>query len=307
MFDLDTFDREFQSPEWLITAKDICHSHGLTSERRERAGGSDHIVVFIDDEIVLKIYRPDRNCFERERKALESNAERKSKFLFPEIIHAGHFKGFDYLIFTRLPGEAMSRGQFLELPPRVRTRLVETLASELSQFHSFDSREFVCDWKEFVDDRAETFIARQIKHGVNSKIINALPAFFDENLGSVPLSPTVFLHGDVHFGNLRFGQIDSEWRLLGLFDFADSRRGFFEYDLIAVGVLMLQGERELQREFLLSYGYREKDLDEAMRRRLMLMTILYETSDLKRYALRLRPDAVELNLEELEKAIWSFV
>ena len=92
-----------------------------------------------------------------------------------------------------------------------------------------------------------------------------------------------------------------------MFDLADSRRGYFEYDLLAIGVLILQGEKELQREFLLAYGYSEHELDEAMRRRLMMLTMLYETSDLRRYAQRLRPDAVELGLDELERAIWSFV
>jgi hypothetical protein len=39
----------------------------------------------------------------------------------------------------------------------------------------------------------------------------------------------------------------------------------------------------------------------------MLLTILYECSDLRKYALRLHPEAVELSLEELERAIWNFV
>jgi Ser/Thr protein kinase RdoA (MazF antagonist) len=94
--------------------------------------------------------------------------------------------------------------------------------------------------------------------------------------------------------------------IAGLFDFADSRRGFYEYDFLAVGVLMIQGQGNLQREFFKAYGYAEKDLDESMRRRLMMLTMLYETADLRRYALRLAPEAVEFSLDELERGIWSF-
>jgi Ser/Thr protein kinase RdoA (MazF antagonist) len=115
------------------------------------------------------------------------------------------------------------------------------------------------------------------------------------------------LHGDVHFGNLRFERVNGGLKISGLFDFADSRRGYHEYDLLAVGVLMIQGERDLQREFLRVYGYAESDLNEGMRHRLMMLTMLYETSDLRRYATRLSPDAVDLTLDELERAIWSFV
>ncbi|MDQ3748146.1 MAG: hypothetical protein M3367_03890, partial [Acidobacteriota bacterium] len=55
-----------------------------------------------------------------------------------------------------------------------------------------------------------------------------------------------------------------------------------------------------------AYGYAENELDESLRKRLMLMTVLYECSDLQRYALRLKPEAVNFSLEELERAIWSF-
>ncbi|MBK6723886.1 MAG: hypothetical protein IPG58_11680 [Acidobacteria bacterium] len=71
--------------------------------------------------------------------------------------------------------------------------------------------------------------------------------------------------------------------------------------------MILQGEGELQREFFRAYGYADNEMDEEMRRRLMTLTMLYETADLRRYALRLRPDAVDLDLYELEKAIWAFV
>lgn len=69
---------------------------------------------------------------------------------------------------------------------------------------------------------------------------------------------------------------------------------------------MIQGQGLIQREFFKSYGYREDALDETFRRRLMMLTMLYETSDLRRYALRLKPEAVDFSLEKLTKSIWSF-
>ncbi|MEO8072718.1 MAG: phosphotransferase [Acidobacteriota bacterium] len=164
------------------------------------------------------------------------------------------------------------------------------------------------NWAEFVKDRAETFVERQITHGVNQQIIDVLPDFIKENLKLVPVnSPTVFMHSDVHFGNLCVKNSNGNLEIAGLFDFADSRRGFHEYDFLAVCVLIIQGQRELQREFFKAYGYRENELDETMRKRLMMLTMLYETADLRRYAMRLKPEAVDFSLDELEKGIWSFV
>jgi hypothetical protein len=69
---------------------------------------------------------------------------------------------------------------------------------------------------------------------------------------------------------------------------------------------MMQGNCELQRTFLLAYGYKESQLDMNLRARLMLLTVLYECSNLRKYAMRLVPEAVNFTLDELEAAIWTF-
>jgi hygromycin-B 7''-O-kinase len=134
-----------------------------------------------------------------------------------------------------------------------------------------------------------------------------LPAYIDARL---PLLKTnyqpVFLHGDIHAGNVLLIERGGRWRINGLIDFGDSLCGAKEYEFVAPGVLMVQGDAELQRALLLAYGYAGAQLDHALRARLMLLTILYECSDLRKYALRLSPAAVELTLDELERAIWTF-
>lgn len=302
----EDFTFHFQSKIWFDAAKEICQRHRISFNEMKRADSSDHVVFLLDNSLVLKIYRPSRNCFERERKALEFVGG-KIGLKTPEIIETGEFEGFEYLIQTQIQGELMTRPKWLELEEKEQIRFISKLAVHLKEIHQLNSDSFQCDWAEFVKDRVETFIERQIAHGVNQKIIEVLPKYIEENLKLVPLSPTTFLHSDVHFGNLRVFQEKGEWQISGLFDFADSRRAFYEYDFLAVGVLMMQGQREIQREFFKDYGYAEKDLDETMRRRLMMLTMLYESADLRRYALRLKPEAVDFTLEELERGIWSFV
>ena len=91
-----------------------------------------------------------------------------------------------------------------------------------------------------------------------------------------------------------------------MFDFADSLRGFHEYDFLAVGLLMIQGQGNLQREFFRAFDYADSEINESLRKRLMLLTMFYEWSDLRRYAIRLRSEAVDYSLDELERAIWNF-
>jgi aminoglycoside phosphotransferase (APT) family kinase protein len=300
------FDEHFTSPAWLDAARSITDAHRVPHSHIERAPSSDHAVFLIDDKFVLKIFRPSRNCFEREKKALEF-ARGRLTFKTPEIIETGSFEDLEYMLMTQIPGSPLTRAEFLKLPRNEQISILTNLADGLKQIHDIDPECFADDWAAFIDDRADTFIARQIAHGVTRQIIDALSVFLKEHLPNVPRTPTVFLHGDVHFGNLRFESVGGELRISGLFDFSDSRRGFHEYDLLAVGVLMIQGQRELQREFFRAYGYAESDMNEEMRDRLMMLTMLYETSDLRRYALRLSPEAVDYTLDELKRAIWSFV
>ncbi len=302
----EEFDEHFQSRIWLDAAKQICRRHQISFNRLKRSENGEHIVFLIDDSFVMKIYRPFRRCFEREKKALEFVGGR-TNFKIPEIVQTGEIENFNYILMTQLSGAAMTRAAWLTLPRNEQTAVVAELAIGLKTIHSLDADSFDCDWSEFVEDRANTFVERQIAHGVNSQVIESLPAFIETNLKLLPKDfRTVFLHGDVHFGNLRFQKSGGEWQISGLFDFADSRRGFHEYDFLAVGILMIQGQAEVQREFFKSYGYAENHLDESFRRRMMMLTMLYETSDLRRYALRLAPEAVDFSLEELERAIWSF-
>lgn len=297
------FESNYRNPEWFDAARAICEENGITDRELERAGGTDHVVFFVGEDLVLKIYRPERDCFERERRSLEF-ASGLSQFQTPKIILSGKRDGLDHLLMTRIHGREMTRREFLVLARDEQISIVSQLATGLKRLHERATEGFVSDWAGFVEERASTLIERQIGLGVNSKIIEQLPRYIADSLQLIPLEPSVFLHGDVHFGNLRF---DGQASFSGLFDFADSRVGWHEYDLLAIGVLILQGEGELQREFFRAYGYADNEMDEEMRRRLMMLTMLYETADLRRYALRLSPDAVSLDLYDLEKAIWTFV
>ncbi len=300
------FDEHFRSDVWLDSARQICLRHNISFNRLKRSEHGEHIVFLVDDSFVIKIYRPFRKGFEREKAALEF-AGGKTSLKIPEIFAVGEFESFNYLITEQLAGDLMTRQVWLTLPKNEQIAFVRKLAIGLNELHSRNADSFDDDWHKFVETQANITIERQIASGVNAQCIESLPAFLETNLKLLPENcPKVFLHGDVHFGNLRLQKSNGNWQISGLFDFADSRRGFHEYDFLAVGLLMIQGQADIQREFFKGYGYADGELDESFRRRLMLLTILYECSDLRRYALRLKPEAVDFSLKELERAIWSF-
>lgn len=300
------FDEHLKSNVWLDSAKQICRRHGIFYTSLKRPEYSEHIVFLVDTTFVIKIFRRARNCFKREKTALEF-ANGKTSLKIPEIVGTGTIEGFDYLIQTQIAGELMTREIWLTLAEKEQIAVVTQLAVGLKELHSHNADSFNFDWHKFVEHQSSIAVERQIRNGVNPEWIEKLPGFLETNLKLLPNDfSQVFLHSDVHFGNLRLQKLNGGWQISGLFDFADSLCGFHEFDFLAIGVLMIQGQREIQREFFKAYGYAESELNESFRKRLMLMTVLYECSDLSRYAVRLKPEAVNFSLEELEKSIWNF-
>jgi hygromycin-B 7''-O-kinase len=301
------FEQYYKSDVWLNLTAQICERHRIFHKSLKRGGGTEHIIFLVDDDLVIKIFAPFRGGFEREKKALEF-ARGKTSLKIPEIIATGNIEEFDYLVTTRIPGETINRNVWLTFSPNEQISVVSELANGLKELHSYDAGSLNFDWHKFVEQQSRIAVQRQIDAKVNPEWIEKLPGFIETNSKLLPADcRTVFLHGDVHFGNLHFEKSRGKWRISGLFDFADSLCGFHEFDFLAIGLLMIQGQREIQREFFRAYGYAENEINENLRKRLMLMTVLYECSDLSRYAVRLKPEAVNFTFEELERAIWSFV
>lgn len=304
---LNEFEDKFNDPIWLEIGAELCRGNLIRSEKLTRAAHGENIVIFIDDQFILKIYTPRKNGYNRERTAL-ALIQGKTHLPISQIIASGVFEGFQYLITDRLPGRQMRHDEWVTLEQPAQIAILTQLAYGLKEIHSVEAEALHFDWNEFIEIQLEAVMERQRKEGGNPEWLKCLPAYLETYMPLLPHSPTtVFMHGDVHFGNLRFSENQDRPVITGLFDFADSLKGFFEYEFVAIGVLMMQGQGDLQREFFRTYGYRDCDINIELRRRMMLLTLLYEHSSLRRYAERLGPGSEKLTLDELEKAIWSFV
>jgi hygromycin-B 7''-O-kinase len=301
------YDRRFNDTIWIEAAARLLNEHRLDFVDLRRAERGENIVVLADDRYVVKIYTPKKRGFARERDALRF-AQGKISIHIPQILAEGEIAEYQYLITDQLPGRLISRPEWLKLGTKTQIRLITKLAQQMKEMHSHDATEIDFDWPRFIENQLATVMARQRREGGNPEWLASLPGYLEKHLSLLPrnLQPA-FLHGDVHFGNLLFSDNGNLLDISGLFDLADSLKGFYEYEFVAIGVLMIQGQGDLQREFFRAYGYRDDEINIDLRRRLMVLTILYEHSSLRRYAERLGQGSEKLTLEELEKAIWNFV
>lgn len=307
--DAADYKRRFGDDEWQQAAAIICARHHLPHTSLRRSPQGENIIFFVDERLIIKIFAPFRQSYLREKAALEF-AHGKFDIETPQIICAGELEGWSYLVLTQLSGFP-AREAWSEIELHERIGIVSSLGMALKSLHDqaapLSQPALNRDWHGFIERQAKTCVERQRACGANPEWLESLPGYIAARLELLPAQyEPALLHGDVHPGNLLLAQEDGHWKITGLFDFGDSFCGFHEYDFVAPGVLMLQGSRELQRAMLLVYGYQESQLDMNLRARLMLLTVLYECSDLRKYALRLMPEAVNFTLDELEAAIWTF-
>lgn len=301
------FVSHFNDDAWPEAAAAICARHHLRHSSLRRFRQGENIIFSVDERLVIKIFAPFRNCYEREKAALEFVGDKLSVHT-PAILHAGEIEGWSYLVMTRLAGLS-AKDVWPEMKLHERMEIASALGAALKSLHNLKTplAQPALNWQSFIERQALACLERQRACGANPEWLKSLPGLIETRLKLLHAEhEPVFLHGDVHAGNLRLSQEQGRWKLTGLFDFADSLCGLREYEFVAPCVLMLQGSCELQRAFLLAYGYEESGLDETLRARLMLLTVLYECSDLRKYALRLAPEAVHFTLAELEAAIWRF-
>jgi len=304
----EDYTRYFHSDIWQTVVVAICERHQLSYKTLRRSSDGENIIFFVDDRFVVKIYLPFRENYSRELAGLEF-ADSKMSIATPHIVATGEIEGWSYIVMTQLSGAQM-RDVWREMEEKEQIEIVTHLGTAMKELHSHPApleTPLNRDWQRFIEHQTQTTIERQKACGANPEWIASLPAYPD----SIPklLSSDckqVMLHGDIHPANVLLTQRNGGWTISGLFDFGDSLCGFHEYEFVAPGVLMVQGRRELQRAMLLAYGYKEAELDLSLRSRLMLLTILYECSNLRKYAMRLNPEAVNYTLAELESAIWTF-
>jgi hygromycin-B 7''-O-kinase len=309
VFDIAAYHQCFSAEVWEKVAAIICMRHSIPYTNLRRSFQGENIIVFVDEAFVIKIFAPFRENYLRETAAL-AFTRGKLGIKTPELRYTGEIEGWSYLVMTHLTGRA-SREVWESIPLRDRLEIVACLGDAMKELHKhaapLQQTALNRDWPGFIERQAQMAVERQRACGANPEWLQSLPAYLAARLELLTLNHRqVFLHGDIHAGNVLLNNEGGRWHITGLIDFGDSLCGFHEYEFVAPGVLMAQGSRELQRAMLLAYGYMEAQLDLTLRARLMLLTVLYECSDLRKYALRLAPEAVHFTLDELEAAIWTF-
>lgn len=293
------------APRWLPVAADIARAHALPAPSHAFARGTN-LVAALGGALILKVYPPLlRHQFVSERAALTQLAGRLGVAI-PEIVADGARDGWPYLVITLLPGTVANQ-IWPDLSEVEKERVIGQLGAAIAQVQRVPVGNLTAlepRWEDFIPRQIAGCRARHERLGLPRHHLDGLDDFLRDAASLIPLEPQVILTGEYIPENLVLRRDADGWHLAGVIDFGDVMTGFGEYDLLGPGVFMTAGVPRRVAALLRGYGYADADLTPALRRRLMLLTLLHRFSDLNRHMQIENWQQKAANLGELERLLW---
>lgn len=280
------FERWRSRPDqWLPLANDIAREAGINPGALSQFGNSTNLVIDLDDRLILKLFPPIyRAQFISERNALRYLAG-KVDLPIPSIEAEGERNGWGWLVITKLDGIVGSKAWPL-LPEEEKKRVLEQIGRAISDMQALPPGELGTgkpSWRDFIDGQINNCFERHRQLGMSPGFLSDLRVLLADASSVIPLdAPPVILTGDWIPQNILLSEDRGVWNLAGVIDFGDVMTGWGEYDLLAPTAFMCAGSHGRTQSLLRGYSAIDGECDDAMRRRLLTLTLLHAESDLRK-------------------------
>lgn len=306
--EIDAFDDWRSRPaDWLPAALDIARLAGLPTADITVFGTGTNLVIGLGPTLILKIFPPLlRRQFLAERASLRLLAG-KLPLPVPELVTEGERDGWPWLAMTRLHGTLGSE-VWPSLPETAKERILFEIGATIAAVLAVPAAPIIAlapSWPDFVMGQIEHCRARQIRLGLPERYHDELDALLAAAPAAIPLDiAPVILTGEYIPENFLLEERGDGWHLAGLFDFGDVFAGFGEYDLLGPSAFMTEGQPARVRALFAGYGYGPGRLDDALVRRLLILTFLHRASDpMGKIAIPDWPSKAK-TLEQLGRMMW---
>jgi hygromycin-B 7''-O-kinase len=295
------FEKLLQQPErCLQIAQEIAARHDLPADIARIEEGSA-LVFSLAGQMILKIFAPEDKWFCLSETIFLSNFYRSLPI--PRLIAHGMYGKSFYIVMEQLQGVQWSQ-VWDSLMEREQRSLICQLGELVRAVHSrspYPAAEFSpFKWDTIIEEQRTNLVDHHRAYGLEPLWLDQLVEYVE----SCPIdyhdpARLVPLHTELMPDHLFVQAQGSEWRLTGLIDFEPWMMGYAEYEFAAVGLFITQGNRDLFRLFLNSYGYQEIPAD--LSRQIMVFLLLHRYSNLNWFLNLLPPDHGFTTLHQLEQ------
>jgi hygromycin-B 7''-O-kinase len=264
--DKQTFCENFSNPEFgLPLGKEIASKHGYYEPLKRIPEGSS-LVFKIGSDYFLKLTPP----FYSGSIEAEINATKiignQLPLSIPHIVIEDQIRNWKYVITKNVRG-LQAKHVFKSLSAENLKTFALDIGKTIKAIHNIKSDGFEREfgpWKTYLENNLKNQETIHLSRG-NSKEwslkINEFVLKQKENL--LKLGPEKLIHADLNHEHLMMEEVNNEWRITGILDFADSMNAPIELEFILPIVCFFKGKPELQRlvlegaEYGLKYSSRD--------------------------------------------------
>ena len=289
-------------------AEEIIARHHLSNELLSRFDGTN-IVFACGSSRVIKIYPPIHQHQFTSEVMIMKHLQSKLSVSTPNIEYEGEISGWPYIVMNRIDGTLLE-GLWENLDHHNKMIIINELGQLIREVHSLPTHgldAIDCHWEQFISQQINQCVSRHESTELPEPLLKQIPKYLESAEEILPqIKNPVILTGEYTPMNFLVKQESGIWHINGLIDFGDAMLGLPQYDLLGPGVFLIQGDKILLREFLISYGYLPEELTPALSHQLTTLMLLHRYSNLR---LQIRIDNWEnkvRGIKELEDLVWGF-
>jgi len=290
-------------------AKEILNRHQLPEEPLTLFSEGTNIVFAYGTHKVIKIY-PQFHLeqFKSELLVLK-HLEGKLPVKTPIVEYDGIINGWPYIIMTKLEGTLLET-LWEQLDHHNKMIIIREIGSLIQSVHSLptDGLEYIdCHWDKFIDNQINHCLEHHRTKKLANSLLQQIPDYLESIDGILPkIKRPVLLTGEYTPMNFLVKNVDGNWHIDGLIDFGDSMLGLPEYDLLGPGAFLIQGDKQMLKEFLISYGYSPDALTTRLSHLLTALMLLHKYSNLN-IQVRIKNWGSKVhNMKDLQNLVWGF-
>lgn len=288
-------------------AREIISRHALPNEPLKLLAGSN--VVFLCGNHIIKIFPPAHRSHFVNEVLVMKHLYNPLSVQTPAVEYEGEISGWPYIIMNLLKGTLLE-GLWETLDQNNKLIIIRELGSLIREVHSLPTsglETIDCHWEQFIAKQIKQCVTRHQSRHLADAFIKQIPSYLNEANALLPkISKPVILTGEYTPMNFLVEQQSGSWHISGLIDFGDSMLGLPEYDLLGPGAFLIQGNKQLLREFLLSYGYSPEKMTKTLSQQLTLLMLLHRYSNLNVQIRIPNWQGKARSLSDLETLVWGF-
>lgn len=289
-------------------AKNIMRRHQLPQLPLTLFSEGTNIVFEYGDTQVIKIFPPFHQGQYQSEWLVMKKLQGRLSVNTPTLQYHGEFSGWPYIIMTKLEGTLLET-LWGEMDVDNKLTIIRELGALIKEVHSqpTDGLEAIdCRWEQFIQKQMANCLQQHQSTQLPKILLQQLPTYLELIQPKLPkINLPVILTGEYTPMNFLVKQSNGVWHIDGLIDFGDAMLGLPEYDLLGPGAFLIQGDKQLLREFLLSYGYSYDELTENLSQQLTGLMLLHQYSNLN-IQVRIEGWQSIKNMRDLEQLVWGF-